>query len=99
MHSGFPSSILSQGILLVEESCMSMVDTFEHLEETDVKQLMKRLSNAYCAAVLLPTLLVKECLDILISQITKIVIIINRYFLKNHENFPCKTINKNQFGL
>jgi len=48
IHSGFLSSTLSQGKPLVEESCISMMDTFEPFTETDIRKLLKS-SNAFCA--------------------------------------------------
>jgi len=36
IHSRFHSSTLSQGKPLVEESCISMMDTFEFFTETDI---------------------------------------------------------------
>jgi len=70
IHSGFQSSTLSQGKPLVEESCISMMDTFEPFSETDIRQLLKRSSNAFCAVDHIPTCPVKDCLDVLISPIT-----------------------------
>ena len=66
IHSGFQSSNLLQGKPLVEESCISMMDTFELFTETDIKQ-------SFCAVDPMPTWLVKDCLDVLINQITNIV--------------------------
>ena len=73
IHSGFQSSTLSQGKPLVEESCISMMDTFEPFTETDIRQLLKKSSNAFCAVDPMPTWLVKDCLDVLINPITNIV--------------------------
>ena len=42
IHSGFDSRTFSQGKPLVEESCISMMDTFEPFTETDIRQLQKR---------------------------------------------------------
>jgi len=44
-HDGFPFMTLSQGMPLVEESCMSMMNTFEHFAHIDIRQLLKRSSN------------------------------------------------------
>ena len=41
-----------------------MMDTFEPFTETDIRQLLKRSSNAFCAV---------DYLDVLISPITNIV--------------------------
>ena len=60
IHGGFPSSSLSHGMPLVEESWMSMRDTFKSLTETDIRQLLKRSSNAFCAVDPMPTWLVKD---------------------------------------
>ena len=40
--------------------------------ETDIGQLLKRLSNVVCAVDPMSTWLVKDCLDVLISPITNI---------------------------
>jgi len=58
---------------LEKESCMSMMDTFEPFIETDINKLPKGSSNVFCAVDILPTLLVKDCLDVLISLISNIV--------------------------
>jgi len=58
---------------LVEESCMSMMNTFEPVTEIDLRQLLKRLSNAFCAVDPMSTWLLKDCLDVLISSIINIV--------------------------
>jgi len=58
---------------LVEESCMSMMDTFEPFTENYIKQLLKRSSNAFCAVDPMPTWFVNDCLAVLISPITNIV--------------------------
>ena len=47
IYSGFPSSTLSQGKPLVEESYLYMMDTFEPFTETDIRQLLKRSSNPF----------------------------------------------------
>jgi len=73
IHSGFQSSTLSQGKTLVEESCISVMDTFEPFTETDIRQLLKKSSNAFCAVDPMPTWLVKDCLYVLINPITNIV--------------------------
>jgi len=39
----------NKSIELVEESCISMMDTFEPFTETDIRQLLKRSSNVFCA--------------------------------------------------
>jgi len=48
IHSGFHSSNSLQGKPLVEESCISIMDTFEPFTETDIRQLLKKSSNAFC---------------------------------------------------
>jgi len=73
VHDEFPSITLSQGIPLVEESCMSMIDRGKALTGTNIRQLLKRLSNAFCADNPLPTWLMKGSQDVLISPITKIL--------------------------
>ena len=52
---------------------MSMMDTFEPFTETDMRQLLKRSFNGFCAVDPMLTCLVKDCLDVLISPITNIV--------------------------
>ena len=52
---------------------MSMMDTFEAFTETDIRQLLKKLSNAFCAVDPMPKWLVKDYLDVLIGSITNIV--------------------------
>ena len=71
IHSGFHSSTLSQP--LVEESWISMMDTFEPFRENDIRQLLKRSSNNFFAVDPMATSLVKDCLDVLINPITNIV--------------------------
>jgi len=70
----FHSSTLSQGKPLVEESCISMMDTCELFTETLIRQLLKKSFNAFCAVNPMLTWLVKDCLDVLVSLITNIVI-------------------------
>ena len=70
---GFPSKLLPYDIPLVEESGMSMMDTFEHFTKSDIRWLLKMSSNAFCAIEPMPIRLVKECLGVMISPITKIV--------------------------
>jgi len=48
IDSGFHSSTVSQVKPLVEEFCISMMDTFDPFTETDIGQLLKRSSNAFC---------------------------------------------------
>jgi len=43
----FPSSTLSQGIPLVEESCMSMMDKFKPLSETNIIHLLRITSKIW----------------------------------------------------
>ena len=50
-----------------------MMDTFKPFTETDIRQLLKKSSNAFCAVHPKPTWLLKDCLDVLISPITNIV--------------------------
>ena len=54
-HIGFPPSTLSQGKPLVEESCMSMMDTFEPFTEAGIRQLLKKSSKVFCAVDPMPT--------------------------------------------
>ena len=58
---------------------MSMMDTFEPFTESDIRQLLNRSSNAFRAVDPIPTWLVKDCLDVLISPI--ITIVINSLYL------------------
>ena len=69
IHSGSPSSTLSQGEPLVEELCMSMLDIFELFTENNIRQLLKRSSNAFYVVTLC-----LDYLDALISPIANIVI-------------------------
>ena len=55
IHSGFQSSTLSQGNPLVEEFCMSMMDTIEAFTETDMIQLLERSFNVFYAVDPMPT--------------------------------------------
>ena len=47
-------STLSQDKHLVEESCISMMDTFEPFTETDIRQLQKKSHIAFCAVGYMP---------------------------------------------
>ena len=47
IHAGFSSSTLSQGMPLVEESCISMIDKFEPFKETDIRQLLEMSSEYF----------------------------------------------------
>ena len=58
-----PSSTLSQGKQLVEEDYMFIMDTFDPFTETDIRLLLKRSSNDFCAFVPMPTWFVKDCSD------------------------------------
>ena len=76
--------------------------TFEPFTETDIRQLLKKSSIVFCSVDPMPTWLVKDCLDVLISPITNIV---NKSFSRGV--FPrstkaalIKTINKKtHYGL
>ena len=46
-----------------------MMDTFEPFTETDIRQLLNKSSNAFCALDPMPTWLVKDCLDVPITNI------------------------------
>jgi len=50
-----------------------MMATYEPFTETDIRQLLKRSSNAFCAVDPMPTWLVKDYLDVLIISITNMV--------------------------
>jgi len=73
IRNGFPSTNPSTDISSVEESCTSLMDTFDPLSVSEIKQLLKRSSNAFCEADPMPTWFVKECQDVLIGPIAKIV--------------------------
>jgi len=60
---------------MVEESCISEMDTFEPFTGTDIRQLLKKSSNAFCAFDPMPTWLLKDCLD---SPISPIIYIVNK---------------------
>ena len=64
---------LLSGMALVEESCMSMLDTFEPSTGTNIRQLLKMSYDVFCAVDPMSSLLVKDFLDVLITLITKIV--------------------------
>ena len=61
--------------------------------ETDIPQLLKRPSNPYCAVDPMPTWLMKDYLDVLISPITNIV---NKSLSLGVFTISNKTINKKQ---
>jgi len=44
IHDDLTSITLTHGMPLVEKSCMPIIHTFEHIAETDIRQLLKR----YC---------------------------------------------------
>jgi len=50
-----------------------MMDIFYPFTESDIRQLLNRSPNAFCAVDPMPTWLVKDCLDVLISPITNII--------------------------
>jgi len=52
---------------------VSMMDAFEPFTENDIRQLLKRSPNAFCAVGHMTTWLVNYCLDVLISPIPNIV--------------------------
>ena len=72
IHNEFPSTSPSTDISSVEESCTSIMDSFDCLSVSEIKQLLKRSSNAFCEADPMPSWLVKECQDILIGPIANI---------------------------
>ena len=58
---------------LVEEgSCISMMDKFKPLTETDMRQCLKTSSIAFCSVYSMATWLGKESLNFLINPITNI---------------------------
>jgi len=67
----FDDTTLSRIKPLLEEACMSIMNTFEHLTETDFGHLLKRSSNDLCIVNPMPTWLGKDYLNFLISAITK----------------------------
>jgi len=73
IQNGFHSSTWSLGNPPEEDSCISMMDTFEPFTKTDIRQLLNKSSNVFFAVDLMLTWLVKDCLDVLISPITNIV--------------------------
>jgi len=70
---GWITCLCYQGIPLVEESCMSMIDRSESFTETDIIWLLKMSSNPFYAVDPIPTWLLKDCLDVPISPVTKLV--------------------------
>ena len=73
IHNEFSSTSSSTDISSVEESCTSLMDTFDNLSVSEIKQLLKRTSNAFCEADSMPIEHVKECQDILTGLIAKTV--------------------------
>ena len=72
IHNGFLSTSQSADISSVEESCTSIMDTFDLHSTSEIKQLLKMSSNASCGSSPMPTWFVKEYQDIFIGQIAKI---------------------------
>ena len=67
---------------LIEESNISIMETFEPFTQTDIRHSLKRSSNVFCAVDPILTWLEKECLGVMKSLITKII---NHYLnLMNH---------------
>ena len=62
IHNGFPSTSPSTDISSAEESRSSVMDTFDPLSASGIKQLQKKFSIA-----------LKECQEIFIGVIAKIV--------------------------
>ena len=60
-------------ITSVEESFTYIMDTFDPLSVSEIKQLLKRFSNVLCEADPMPTWFFKECQDIVIGPIAKTV--------------------------
>jgi len=50
-----------------------MMDSVESFTDIDIRQLLKMAFNVFCAVDPMPTWLVKDCLDVLISPVTNIV--------------------------
>ena len=73
IHNRFPFTSPSTDISSDEESSTSIMDTFDPLSVTEIKQLLKRSSDAFWEADPMPTWFVKECQDILICLIAKIL--------------------------
>jgi len=98
---GFPSKTLQYNIPLVEESGMSMVDTFESFTKNDIRWLLKMSSNAFCVVEPMPIRPVKEYLDVLISPITRmfsesVSLVV---FLRSTKATLVKPLRKTQFRM
>ena len=86
---------------LVDEYCMPMMNTFEPFTETDIRQLLKRLSNALYAVAAMHTLFMKECLEVLITPIRKKVntLLTLGIFPKSMKSTLVRLLVKTQFSL
>ena len=71
IRDGFPPTNLAHAI--PSDPCHSSLSTFDALSQSDIKKLLNKSSNAFCDLDPMPTWLVKECQDILILPITKII--------------------------
>ena len=58
---------------LCEHHCECSMDTFTPLSEIEVTKIIHSSSSASCALDPIPTWLIKDCLDVLIGPITKLV--------------------------
>ena len=73
IHDDLTSITLTHGMPLVEKSCMPIIHTFEHIAETDIRQLLKRSFIDLCAVDSMPTWIMKDYLEVLINSITNII--------------------------
>jgi len=78
-----------------------MMATFEPFTEIDIRQLLKKSSNAFYAVDPMPTWFVRICLDVQISPITYIVSksLSPDVFPRSLKAAFVKPLTKPQFGL
>ena len=56
-----------------QETCDSIMETFNPFTEQDVTKLIEKLSDAFCQLDPLPIWLLKDCQEVLITPVTNIV--------------------------
>jgi hypothetical protein len=90
IHNGFDSTDRPLAMEWGEVPSTSVLEAFSTLTENEIGELVGRTSNAFCAFDRVPTWFVKECQDILIKPMTKIV---NMSLLKGFFPRSCKSID------
>ena len=73
IHIGFDSTDRQLGMKSGEVPCTPVLEAFIPLTENEDRELIGRIFNAFCVFDPVPTWFVKECQDILIKPMTKIV--------------------------